>query len=60
MAKRTFTPEQIINKVREDEVLNGSSTTAELNPSPTEVKDRVILTISSFEAVKQKTFETVM
>ncbi len=50
MAKRTFTPEQIINKLREADVPNDNFSTTELNPSPEEIHNRINLTVSSFES----------
>ncbi len=54
MAKRTFTPEQIINKLREADVPNGNFGTTELNPSPEEVHNRINITIASFESRLEK------
>ncbi len=54
MAKRTYTPELIINKLREADVPNGNFGTTELNPSPEEVHNRINITIASFESRLEK------
>ncbi|MFC1979415.1 hypothetical protein ACFLVS_00855 [Chloroflexota bacterium] len=54
MAERTFTSEQIINKLRKADVPNGRFSTTEPNRSPEDIHNRINITISSFESSPEK------